>query len=58
MELPPAGFQSDDGTEGGLVAQDLPHYIHIHWLSLEEWTEVTMTLLFIVNKSYTGLLPQ
>lgn len=34
VELPPAGFQSDDGTEGGLVAQDLPDHIHAHRLSL------------------------
>lgn len=34
MELPSAGFQRDDGAEGGLVAQDLPHYIHTDRLGL------------------------
>lgn len=36
VELPSAWFQGDNGTEGGLVAQDLPHYIHSNWLGLRE----------------------
>lgn len=34
MELPSAGFQSDNGAEVGLVAQDLPDNIHTDWLGL------------------------
>lgn len=58
MELPPAGLQGDDGAEGGLVPQDLPHYIHTHWLGLGKQTDYTTTSLCVVNKSYTGLLSE
>lgn len=36
MKLPPAWLQSDDGTEAGLVPQDLPHDICAHWLGLRD----------------------
>lgn len=55
MKLPPAWLQSDDGTEGGLVAQDLPHYIHIHWLGLIRVNREYVTLILTVKNSYTAL---
>lgn len=36
MELSSAGLQGDDGTEGGPVTQELPRYIDINRLGLEE----------------------
>lgn len=34
VELASAWLQGDDGTEGGLVSQGFPHYVHINWLGL------------------------
>lgn len=53
MELPPARLQGDDGAQRGLVPQDLPHYIHSHWLGLGEKSACTTTLFFLDNKPCT-----
>lgn len=36
VEFAPAWLQGDDGTEGGLVSQGFPHYVHINRLGLQE----------------------
>lgn len=40
VELASARLQGDDGTEGGLVPQSLPRYVHVHWLGLGETRRV------------------
>lgn len=42
MELSSAGLQGDDGTEGGPVTQELPRYIDINRLGLEEVSRHTI----------------
>lgn len=49
MKFPPARLQSDNGTEAGLVPQELPHDIYAHWLGLRDkrkawlWGNCTQT---------------
>lgn len=39
MKFSPAGLQSDNGTEAGLIPQDLPYDIYAHWLGLRDKEE-------------------